>query len=125
MISCRFVVSSEAKAPQRSARSTSAWLQANSARYERGVDFSYASVTFESDTDLLPCVSRISWSFGRFTPMGVIGPASPVSMTTSTARAVTPVTRGLRYFGAQGIRSSNHCACSAIAWACAVFSGCT
>jgi hypothetical protein len=67
----------------------------------------------------------MSWSFGRLTPIGVIGAASPLSMTTSIARAVTPVTFGLRYFGSQGIRSSNHCACSAMAFAAAVFSGCT
>ena len=70
-------------------------------------------VTFESVHRLAAVLSRGSrWSFGRLTPIGVIGPASPVSMTTSTARRGTRPSRvGLRYCGAQGIRSSNHCAC--------------
>ena len=51
-------------------------------------------------------------------PIGVIGAASPASTTTSMARADTPFTAGLRYFGSHGIRSSNHCAASAIAWHC-------
>jgi hypothetical protein len=67
----------------------------------------------ESDTDLLPYVSRIAWSFGRLMPTGVIGPESPVSTTTSIAFAVTPRTPLFRYSAAHGIRSSNHCASSA------------
>jgi hypothetical protein len=34
----------------------------------------------------------MSWSFGRLMPTGVIGPDSPVSMTTSMAFAVMPCT---------------------------------
>ena len=36
----------------------------------------------------------------------------------------TPVTFGLRYFASHGMRSSNHCACSAMRAIAAVFSGC-
>jgi hypothetical protein len=46
-------------------------------------------------------------------PIGVTGPESPVSTTTSIALAVTPSTFGLRKRGSHGIRSSNHCACAA------------
>ena len=56
-------------------------------------------MTLDSDTDLLPYCSRIAWSLGRLMPIGVTGPESPVSMTTSMALAVMPVTFGLRYFG--------------------------
>ncbi len=43
-------------------------------------------------------------------PTGVIGPESPVSITTSMAVAVMPFTPALRNSGAHGMRSSNHCA---------------
>jgi hypothetical protein len=82
-------------------------------------------MTLDSDTDLLPWRSRISWSLGRLIPIGVIGPQSPVSTTTSMALAVMPRTSGLRYFGSHGMWSSNHCASAAIAWISAVFSGLT
>jgi hypothetical protein len=39
-------------------------------------------------------------------PIGVTGPESPVSMTTSMALAVMPLTPGLRNFGSQGMWSS-------------------
>ena len=58
-------------------------------------------------------------------PIGVIGAESPASTTTSMARADTPVTIGLRYFGSQGIRSSNHWAAPAIDWHCRVLSSLT
>ena len=53
-------------------------------------------MTFASEIDLLPCCSRTVWSLGRLMPMGVRGPASPISMTTSMALAVMPVTPALR-----------------------------
>ena len=56
-------------------------------------------MTFDSATDLLPYFSRIDWSFGRLMPIGVTGPESPVSTTTSIALATMPCTLGLRYFG--------------------------
>ena len=45
-------------------------------------------------------------------PTAVIGPESPVSTTTSMARAVTPATSGFRKRGSHGMWSSNHCACA-------------
>ncbi len=69
---------------------------------------------FESATDLLPYRSRTDCSLGRLIPTGVMGPDSPVSITTSMARAVTPVTPGFRNAGSHGIRSSNHCASDAM-----------
>ena len=53
------VCSSPASVPNRVARSTSSGLHENSPRIEFGVDLSYASFTFESDTDLLPYFSRM------------------------------------------------------------------
>jgi hypothetical protein len=44
-------------------------------------------------------------------PTGVIGPESPVSMITEMARALMPTTFSFLYSSAQGMRSSNHCAC--------------
>ena len=79
-------------------------------------------MTFDNDTDLLPYISRMSWSFGRLMPIGVTGPESPASTITSIARAVTPVTLGLRYCGSHGMRSSNHCAWSAMRCTASVFS---
>ena len=91
-----FVVRSPAKLPHRSARAFSASSQVNSARYAGGLDRSYASMTFESEIDLLPCSSRTVWSLGRLMPIGVIGPESPISTTTSMAVAVMPRTPSLR-----------------------------
>ena len=48
---------------------------------------------------MLPCSSRTFWSLGRLMPIGVIGPDSPVSITTSMALAVMPLTSGLRNSG--------------------------
>ena len=70
-------------------------------------------MTLDSDTDLLPCSSRTSWSLGRLMPIGVTGPESPVSITTSMALAVMPFTSGLRNSGSYGMWSSNHCALAA------------
>jgi len=53
--------------------------------------------------------------------MGVSGPESPLSTTTSIALALTPVTSALRYFGSHGMWSSNHCACLARARMASVF----
>src|SRR5260221_14479592 len=107
------VINSSDTSAHRSARATSSGLHANSPRIPLGVDLSYASLTLDSDTDLLPYVSRIDVSFGRLMPTGVIGPESPVSTTMSMAFATIPVTDGFRYFGSQGMWSSNHCAFSA------------
>jgi hypothetical protein len=120
--SCRSVVNSPARLLHFSARAASSGDQANSRRNSLEVDLSYASFTFVSDTDLLPYFSRISWSFGRLIPTGVIGPESPDSTTTSIALAVMPRTPCLRYLGSQGMRSSNHCASAASRRMPAVFS---
>ena len=55
-------------------------------------------------------------------PTGVIGPESPVSMTTSMALAVMPRTPCFLYWSAQGMRSSNHWALAAIFRISSVFS---
>src|SRR5215203_2979522 len=104
------VVSSLVKAFQRSARAASSASQQNSLLNSGGIDASYASATFDSETDLLPYCSRTASSFGRLMPTGVIGPESPVSISTSIAVADTPRTWGFRYFGSHGMWSSNHCA---------------
>ena len=54
MTSCMLVVSSPANAPHFSARATSSGVHENSLRNSGSVDLSYASLTFDSDTDLLP-----------------------------------------------------------------------
>ena len=112
--SCMSVVSSPPSSANFAARSRflgrPGELAAHRCRASRG---SYASFTFDSDTDLLPYFSRIAWSFGRLMPIGVTGPESPVSTTTSMALATMPWTFGLRYFGSHGMWSSNHCAFSA------------
>ena len=82
-------------------------------------------MTLASEKDLLPYCSRTLWLFGRLMPIGVIGPESPVSNTTSMALAVIPVTLSLRYFGSQGMRSSNHWALAAKVLIAPVFSGLT
>src|SRR5215218_8198786 len=97
----------------------------NSARKAVGVDLSLASITFDSETDLLPYRSRTCWSLGRLMPIGVIGPQSPVSSTTSIALAVIPFTSGLRYAFNQGIWSSNQVASAASLRIAPVFSGLT
>ena len=96
MTSCMFTSSSLPRTLHRVARSASSGLQENSRRNSVGVDLSLASITFESETDLLPYRSRIAWSLGRLIPIGVIGPQSPVSITTSIALAVIPRTSDLR-----------------------------
>ena len=58
-------------------------------------------------------------------PIGVTGPESPVSITTSIALATMPLTLGLRYFASYGMWSSNHCALSANLRMRSVFSGLT
>ena len=65
-------------------------------------------MTLLKDTDLLPYWTRMSRGLGRLMPMGVTGPASPVSITTSIALADTPCTWGLRYCGhkAYGLRTT-------------------
>src|SRR5215469_15413750 len=108
-----FVVNSLAKLLHFSARSASSGLHANSRRNSADVDLSYASVTFESETDLLPYCSRMLWSLGRLMPTGVTGPESPVSITTSIALAETPRTPCFLYLSSHGMRSSNHCAAAA------------
>ena len=55
-------------------------------------------------------------------PIGVTGPESPVSTTTSMALATMPFTIGLRNFASYGMWSSNHCALSANLRMRAVFS---
>ena len=60
-------------------------------------------MTLDRETDLLPYLSRMAWSFGRLTPIGMTGPASPVPTTTSIALAAIPWTLGLRYFASQGM----------------------
>ena len=92
------------------ARATSSGDHENSLRNPASIERSYASFTLEIDTDLLPYCSRTSCSFGRLMPIGVTGPASPVSMTTSMTFAVIPCTFSLQYCGSHGMRSSNHCA---------------
>src|SRR5580704_5176136 len=109
-----FVVSSPPTALHFSARVLSSGVHENSLRNAGRVDLSYASETFDSDTDLLPWRSRIASSLGRLIPTGVIGPESPVSMTISIALAVMPLTPAFRYLGSHGIRSSYHCASCAI-----------
>src|SRR5678815_2677444 len=89
-------------------RSASSGVHENSARIVPGVDLSYASTTFESDTDLLPCSSRMRWSLGRLIPIGVTGPESPVSTITSMALATMPLTLALWYFGSAGAVSYTH-----------------
>src|SRR4026208_2046668 len=101
----------------------SSGVHENSARIVPGVDLSYASTTFESDTDLLPCSSRIRWSFGRLMPIGVTGPESPVSTITSMALATMPLTLALWYLASAGDWSSNHWALSPIFLMISVFSG--
>src|SRR5512141_3464480 len=98
-----FVCSSPEKLLHFCARAASSPVHANSRRNSGSVDLSYASFTFDSDTDLLPYFSRIVWSFGRLIPTGVTGPESPVSITVSIALAVMPRTPGLRYLGSQGM----------------------
>src|SRR3954470_22842505 len=53
--SCMSVCSSPARVPYFDERSASSGDQENSPRSEPGVDLSYASEMFDSDTDLLPC----------------------------------------------------------------------
>src|ERR1700674_1392716 len=101
------VSKSPATEPHLVDRAASSGVQENSLRKFGSDDLSYASLTLESDTDLLPYCWRTLSSFGRLMPTGVMGPASPVSMTTSMALAVMPCTLGLRYFASHGIRSSN------------------
>ena len=48
------VVSSPARAFHFAARATSSGVHENSLRNSGSVDLSYASLTFDSDTDLLP-----------------------------------------------------------------------
>src|SRR5213080_1336085 len=95
--------SSPARTLHFAARAASSGLHENSARKAVGVDLSLASMTLDSETDLLPYRSRTCWSLGRLIPIGVIGPQSPVSMTTSMALAVIPRTLDLRYFASQGM----------------------
>ena len=54
MTSCMLVVSSPANAFHFAARAASSGVHENSLRNSGSVDLSYASFTFESDTDLLP-----------------------------------------------------------------------
>ena len=103
MTSCRLVVNSEAMLLHRAARSASSRVQENSRHSAGGIDRSYASITLVSDTDLLPCCSRMRSSFGRLIPIGVTGPESPVSTTTSIALAEMPVTPCFRYRGSHGM----------------------
>ena len=112
MTSCMSVVSESLNDACFTARSASSGDQANSVRNPAGLAFSVASVTLDSAIDLLPYFSRMPWSLGRLTPIGVTGPTSPVSITTSIALATMPWTSGLRYFGSNGMRSSNHWAFS-------------
>ena len=91
-----------ANVPNFSARCASSGVHENSARVVPGLALSLASRMFESETDLLPCSSRTFWSFGRLMPTAEVGPASPVSTTTSIALATMPLTFGLRYFGIPG-----------------------
>src|SRR5512142_1823349 len=98
-----FVWSSPEKLLHFCARAASSSVHANSRRNSGSVDLSYASLTVDSETDLLPYFSRIVWSFGRLMPTGVLGPEAPVSMTVSIALAVMPRTPGLRYFGSHGM----------------------
>jgi len=88
-------------------------VQQNSVRKPSGVVRSCASLTLERDNERLPCRSRISWSLGRLMPIGVSGPESPTSTSTSIASAEIPSTCGFRYSCAHGMRSSNHCASAA------------
>ena len=39
---------------------------------------------FPKETDLLPTAALIQFAFGRFTPIGVLGEASPASPATFT-----------------------------------------
>jgi hypothetical protein len=55
-----FVVSSPATLLHFSARAASSGVHANSRRNSAVVDRSYASLTFDRDTDLLPNFSRMS-----------------------------------------------------------------
>jgi hypothetical protein len=111
--SCMSVRSSPASVPCFKLRSDSSVVKENSLRMVFGVPLSLASRTLLSVTDLLPCASRMAWSFGRLMPIGVTGPESPVSITTSMALATMPFTIGLRNFASYGMWSSNHCALSA------------
>src|SRR5215468_11152785 len=97
------VVRSPASAFHFVARATSSGVHENSLRNSGSVDLSYASLTLDNDTDLLPYCSRIAWSFGRLMPTGVTGPESPVSTTTSMALAVMPCTPCLRYLASHGM----------------------
>ena len=47
---------------------------------------------FPSDTDFEPWTWRIQLLLGRFTPMGVLGEASPASPATFTTLYVMPTT---------------------------------
>src|SRR3954465_10874304 len=116
------VCRSPARVPYFSDRFASSGDQENSPRSDVGDDLSYASEILESDTDLLPYSSRTFWAFGRLMPTVVIGPASPVSTTVSSALATVPLTIALRYFASYGMWSSNHCALSANLRMRAVFS---
>src|SRR4029078_10174986 len=100
--SCMFSVSSLANAPHFSARAASSALHENSVRNSGSIDLSYASLTFDIDTDLLPTRSGTPWSLGGLIPTGVTGPESPDSTTTSMALAVIPRTPVLRYLGSHG-----------------------
>ena len=59
MTSCMFTSSSCESDAQVSIRFASSGVQANSLRNDVGMDLVLPSITFESETDLLPYVSRI------------------------------------------------------------------
>src|ERR1035437_2152339 len=77
--------------------------------------FSYAYTILPRFTDLDPYCWRIQFEFGRLIPIGVVGAASPVSITAVITFAEIPFTFFFLCSGMRGELSSNHCACPPIA----------